>query len=167
VVQEGSEALRNGEHPLAHGKRRQDMIDEMGGGLDHTAGITRRTYSTTCAGERDQEVVTTTGTPSSCESVSKNAAAQIGPEVTLDPGRHAVTHGIGLGGLCQERLEVVLDQRIERRQGGTAPAVDGPAAWCGGPKGRPRWRADPYTSRREMHPGRSVESGGGNMAGQA
>ncbi len=23
----------------AHGKRRQDMVDEMGGGLDHTAGI--------------------------------------------------------------------------------------------------------------------------------
>ena len=22
-------------HPLAHGKRRQDVIDEMGGGLDH------------------------------------------------------------------------------------------------------------------------------------
>ena len=49
VVQEGPETLRNGEHPLAHGKRRQDMVDEMSGGLDHTAGITRRTCSTTSA----------------------------------------------------------------------------------------------------------------------
>ena len=43
----------------------------------------------------------------------------------------------GLGGLCEERLEVVLDQWIERRQGRTAPAVDRPTVWCGGPKGRP------------------------------
>ena len=35
VVQEGPDAFRHGEHPLAHGKRRQDVIDEMGGGLDH------------------------------------------------------------------------------------------------------------------------------------
>ena len=33
-MQEGPDALRHGEHPLAHGKRWQDMIDEMGGGLD-------------------------------------------------------------------------------------------------------------------------------------
>ena len=85
VVQEGSEALRNGEHPLPHGKRRQDMVDEMGGGLDHTARITRRTYSPAPAGERHQKVVATTGAPGSCESMSENAATQIGPEVSLDP----------------------------------------------------------------------------------
>ena len=45
VVQEGPEAFRHREHPLAHGKRWQDVIDEMGGGLDDTAGITRRTGS--------------------------------------------------------------------------------------------------------------------------
>jgi hypothetical protein len=116
-VQEGPEALRNGEHPLAHRKRRQDIVDEMSGGLDHTAGITRRTYSPTCAGERHQKVVATTGTPSSCESVSENAAAQIGPEVVLDPRGDAASHGVRLGGLCEEGLEVVLDQRIERRVG--------------------------------------------------
>ena len=41
VVQEGSDALRNGEHPLAHGKRRHDMVDEGGGGLDHTGNNIR------------------------------------------------------------------------------------------------------------------------------
>ena len=45
VVKEGPEALRNGEHPLPHRKRRQDMVDEMGGALDHRARITRRTCS--------------------------------------------------------------------------------------------------------------------------
>ena len=137
VVQERAEPLWNGQHPLAHRKRRQDMVHQMGGSLDHTARITRRTYSPAPAGERDQEVVATTGTPGSSESVSENAASQIGTEVTLDPCGHAAAHGVRRCGLCEERLEVVLDQRIERRQGGTAPAVDGPTRCWGGPKGRP------------------------------
>ncbi len=136
-MQEGAEALRNGEHPLPYRKRRQDMIDEMGGGLDHAAGITGRTYSPAPAGVRHQKVVATAGTPCSCESMSENATTQVGPEVALDPRGDAVSHGIGLGSLCEEGLEVVLDQRIERRPGGTAPAVDGPTVCCGGPKGRP------------------------------
>ncbi len=51
-------------------------------------------------------------------------STQVGPEVALDPCGHADSHGIALGGLCEESLEVLLDQRIERRQGGTAPAVE-------------------------------------------
>ena len=45
--------------------------------------------------------------------------------------------------LCMEEgtlsgwLEVVLDQRVERRLRGTAPTVDGPTVWCGGPKRQP------------------------------
>ena len=54
VVQEGPDAFRHGEHPLAHGHRRQDVIDEMGGGLDHTARITGRTHAAAFATERDQ-----------------------------------------------------------------------------------------------------------------
>ena len=64
--------------------------------------------------------------------MSENATAQIGPEVALDPGGNSGPHAIGLGGLCEEGFEVVLDQRIERRLGGTAPAVDGPTVRCGG-----------------------------------
>ena len=109
----------------------------MGCGLDHTAGIAGRTYSPALAGERHQKVVATTGTPGSCESMSENATAQVGPEVALDPRGDAAPHGVRLGGLCEEGLEVVLDQRVERRLSGTAPAVDGPTVWCGGPKGRP------------------------------
>ncbi len=112
------------------------MIDEMGGGLDHTARITRRTCSPAAAGERHQKVVATTGTPCSCEFMSENATAQVGPEVALDPRGDAAPHGVRFGGLCEKRLEVMLDQRVERRLSGTAPAVDGPTVWCGGPKGR-------------------------------
>ena len=53
------------------------------------------------------------------------ATAQVGPEVALDPSGDAAAHGVRLSGLCEEGLEVLLDQRIERRLSGTAPAVDG------------------------------------------
>ena len=79
VVQEGADALRHGEHPLAHGKRRQDVIDEMGGGLDHATGVAGRTYAASLATERDQEVVATTGAPHSSEAVRQNTATQGAP----------------------------------------------------------------------------------------
>ena len=109
----------------------------MGGGLDHAASVTGRTHAAALATERDQKVVATAGAASACESMSENAAAQIGPEVALDPRGDATPHRVRLCGLCEEGLEVVLDQRVERRLSGTAPAVDGPTVWCGGPRGRP------------------------------
>ena len=72
---------------------------------------------------------------SSDESSDKKSIAS-GAQVFGVAGE-APPQGVRLGGLCEEGLEVVLDQRIERRQGGTAPAVDGPTVWCGGPKRRP------------------------------
>ncbi len=51
IVQEGPDALRHGEHPLAHGKRRKDVIDEMGCGLDHAAGVAGRTHAAALATE--------------------------------------------------------------------------------------------------------------------
>ena len=104
VVKEGPETLQNREHPLSHGKRRQDMIDEGGGGLDHTARVTRRTCSPAPARERHHKIVATAGAAGSCETVCQNAAAQIGPEVALDPRGDAAPHRVRLGGLCDEGL---------------------------------------------------------------
>ncbi len=52
--------------------------------------------------------------------MSENATAQVGPVVALDPRRDAAPHGVRFGGLCEEGLEVVLDQR-----GRAASAWDG------------------------------------------
>ena len=85
VVQEGSDAGhrakrgRNGEHPLAHGKRRQDVIDEVGGGLDHAASVAGGTHAAALATERDQEIVTTAGAAGASEAVRQNAATQGAP----------------------------------------------------------------------------------------
>ncbi len=52
VMQEGADAFRHAEHPLTHGKRRQDVIDEMGCGLDHAAGVAGWTHAAALATER-------------------------------------------------------------------------------------------------------------------
>ena len=57
-------------------------------------------------------------------------------EVALDPRGDAVPHGVPLGGLCEERLKMVLDPRIEGRLGGTPAPVDGPTVRH---RGRMRW----------------------------
>ncbi len=49
VVQEGADALRQGEHPLGHGKPQLDVIDEMGGSLDHAASIAGGTHAAALA----------------------------------------------------------------------------------------------------------------------
>ena len=81
------------------------------------------------------------------ERASENATTQIGPEVALDPCGDTAPQGVRLCRLREESLEVLLDQRVERRLSGTAPAVDGPTVWCGGPKGGP-WCQDHATVRR-------------------
>ena len=73
------------EHPLAHGKRRQDVIDEMGSGPDHAAWVTGRTHAAALATERYQKVVATAGAAGASEAVRQNATTQVGAEVTLDP----------------------------------------------------------------------------------
>jgi hypothetical protein len=76
--------------------------------------------------------------------MGQDAAAQVGAEVLLDPARHALALWVGLGGPGQEALEVVLNDGVEGRGGGTAAAVNGGEA---GGRGRISVVADP-TARR-------------------
>jgi hypothetical protein len=52
--QEGADPLRQGEHPLADGQRRQDVVGEVGGHLDHAAGIAGGADAAALAGEGDE-----------------------------------------------------------------------------------------------------------------
>jgi HSP20 family molecular chaperone IbpA len=70
--------------------------------------------------------------------VGENAAAEVGAEVVLDPLRDAVAFGVGRGGLGEEGLEVVPDERVEGCGRGIAAAVDGGQAV--GPRGSRRLR---------------------------
>ena len=118
------------------------MVHQMGGSLDHTARITRRTYSPTFAGERDQEVVATTGTPGSSESVSENAAAVADYEESRDEmvkGLLDVTDAIssfewdleevkGLHLVFSKEMNAEVDVMRGLDQEFVAPAAAAPAA---------------------------------------
>src|SRR5213596_2333058 len=54
VGEEIAQAVRQGEHPLAHGNARQDMIDEVGGLLRHTPPATAGTEAASLARERHE-----------------------------------------------------------------------------------------------------------------
>lgn len=57
--------------------------------------------------------------------MGEDAAAEVGATVSLHPARHALAVGIRRGGGCQEGLEMVLHNGVERRGRGVAAAVDG------------------------------------------
>ena len=54
VGQEGADPLRQGEHPLGDGQRRQDVVDEVGGHLHLAAGVAGGADSAALAGEGHQ-----------------------------------------------------------------------------------------------------------------
>jgi len=68
VPKEITQPLGQRQHPLAHRQRREDMIDQVGGGLRHAPGCARRAYRAPFAGKSDQEVVTALRAPRPCEA---------------------------------------------------------------------------------------------------
>ena len=69
--------LGHGDHPLAHGHRRDDVIDEMGGGLRHVPAVARRTDASSLAGERhDNPLGTGTETGAGSDALAFGEAGQ-------------------------------------------------------------------------------------------
>jgi hypothetical protein len=122
--QEGTDPLRQGEHPLTDGQRGQDVVGQVGGHLHHAAGVAGGADAAALAGEGDEALGGARVAADAGEAVGEDAAAEVGAEVVLHPARYAAAVGVGRGGIGQEGLEVVLDQGIERRGGGISTAVD-------------------------------------------
>jgi hypothetical protein len=114
-------------------------------GLGYAPGIAGGADAAPLAGEGDEALGGAGVATHAGEAMGQDAAAQVGAEVVLDPAGHALAAGVGFGGVSQEGLEVVLDEGVERRVGGLAPAVDGGAGasralrvrWERGARGRP------------------------------
>ncbi len=109
VMEEGADPLGDGEHPLTDRQRRQDVVGKMNGDLNHPAGVAGGADTSALAREGYQALGGAVVAADAGEAVGQDAAAEVGSEVVLDPARHALAPGIGLGGTGQERLEVVLD----------------------------------------------------------
>jgi len=52
-----AQPLGHREHPLAHRQGREDVIDQVGGGLRHAPGVARGADAAPLAGEGHQEIV--------------------------------------------------------------------------------------------------------------
>jgi len=59
ALQEIAQPLGHREDPLAHRKPREDMIDQMRGGLRHAPGVAGRANAAPLAGEGHQEILAT------------------------------------------------------------------------------------------------------------
>ena len=88
VGQEGADPRRQGEHPLADGQRRQDVVGEVGGHLHHAACVAGRADAAALAGEGDPPLGGTRVAADAGEAVGEDAAPEVGAEVVLHPARH-------------------------------------------------------------------------------
>jgi hypothetical protein len=139
VVEEGTDPLGDGEHPLPDRERRQDLVVQVGGDLDHPAGVAGGADAAALAREGHEALGGAVVAPDSGEAVGQDAAAEVGAEVLLDPARHALAPRVGLGGPGQEDPDVVLDNGVEGR------------GWAGGGGRRRRGR----WARRDKRRGRT------------
>jgi hypothetical protein len=138
-VQEGTEPLGHGKHPLPDREMRNHRAGEVGRHLRHASGVAGRADAATLAGEGQEPFMPAVRAPHPREPVSQDAAPQIASEVSLHPRRDPPAQGVGVLRLGEEGLQVMLDHRVEGRLGGAAGAIDGPGGTirrrCG--EGRP------------------------------
>jgi hypothetical protein len=76
VGQEGSDPLRQREHPLADGHRRQDVVGVVGGHLDHAAGAAGGADAAALAGEGDKALGGAGVAAEAGEAVGQDATAR-------------------------------------------------------------------------------------------
>ena len=77
VAQVPPDPFRHREHPLPERDPGQDMVNHVGGRLDHVADRARRTDVPALAGKSDQEVVTAACAIGPGEAVAKEPAVDI------------------------------------------------------------------------------------------
>src|SRR5438094_9185289 len=111
VGEEIAQAVRQREHPLAHGNVRQDVIDEVCGLLRHAAAAAARTKAASFARERHEALEGTALAPNAREASAERAARQELAELSLDEaGEPAAIAAVG--DLAQEGFQVLADDAM-------------------------------------------------------
>jgi len=77
ALHEVAQALRDGEHPLAHWKAREYVIVQVSCGLHHAPGAARGADTTAFAGEGDKVVVAAVIAAGAGKAVREDAARQL------------------------------------------------------------------------------------------
>ena len=104
---------RERENPLAHRHRREDAVDDVGGGVGHATRGAARADASTLAREGDEKIAVTRVAMETEESVGEHAAREVGTEGLLDVPRQSAL--VALTGVDEECFEVVAHDRVEDR----------------------------------------------------
>jgi hypothetical protein len=99
------------ENPLAHRHRREDAVDDAGGGVGHATPGAARADAPTLAREGDEKIAVTGASVEAEESVGEHAAREVGTEGLFDVTRQNAF--VALARVCKERVEVIADERVE------------------------------------------------------
>jgi hypothetical protein len=86
----------------------------MGGCLHHPPGIAGGTNTTPFTGERDEEIVTATGTSGSSKTIGQNATRQILAKILFDVSSNRQTLPIRLPATGQPGFQMTLHHLINR-----------------------------------------------------
>ena len=74
------------QHPLAHGDRRQDLVDQTSGGVHHAPSHATGAEGTSLAGEGHDALVRAVFTPYAQEACGQDATVKVGAQLFLDVG---------------------------------------------------------------------------------
>ena len=114
ALQEVTYALGDGQDPLAHGNSGDYVVDQVGGGLHHAAGVASRAEAAGLAGERHQEIVAAGRAAGAGDAEGWDAALEVLAECVLYVRGYRIIVRTRFAGVGQEGLQVFLDQAVER-----------------------------------------------------
>jgi hypothetical protein len=97
VGKHAPQPLRHRDHPLPHGHRRNDMIDEVGGRLGHVAAVAGRADAAAFAEEGHDESRAARHADRAGEAEADEPALEIVAELVLDVCRHGPLGGFPPG----------------------------------------------------------------------
>jgi len=129
--QQVAHPMRETEHPLAHGDRREDVIHQMRGAVGHPAAAAAWAEAAPLAGKGHEAVQTARAASESREATGQKSARQELAKFLLDePGEpFAAARTLGLG---QERLEMFQHDPVQRALRGRLRFVGGGSQGHGG-----------------------------------
>jgi len=118
--QQKPDAAGKADDPLAVRGGRQDVVDQMGGGVGHAPGGARRADAAALAGEGHELLVGAAGAADADEAAPQQAAFEEALELALDEAGIAGAVLGALAGVGEKLLEVVRDDLVEGGLGGFA-----------------------------------------------
>jgi hypothetical protein len=123
-----AQALREGEHPLAHRDRWKNCVYQMRGALDHAPTVAARTDPASLARQGHKSVVRAALTAKTRKAAREHAATEEATHAALDECGQRRAAGARRH-VLEEGLEVVAQHAVQHRGLGVTRLVAGGIRW--------------------------------------